>query len=672
MDYPFEPLVISVLLIAEDREIETRISELLPADQYKTSVRPSADEAKGLLEANLFDVSVFCVAESTKNALEEVVQIKRFSPGCPLAIMVDSCPEAWEESALSKGVDFIFHEPLVAIHFRSILDRLVRLGETQFQTVAPSNPSPRPSEAGFPKAALEVLRDFSRVLGYSLDYKLFTQHFVLKLREIIRVNRIAIFLEPPPTSSMTHDRKPSRLPCISSVGIPLDIRDCFELSRNAGIGERLSRGNHVLRAGPEDGQFFGGLSPKIQREFEILGSHIAIPISDRERTLGVAVLGDRITGNEFTDEELQLLFLLMEELGLAIKNSWLHHQLSASHKLFSDVLASMSSGSMVVGPDLTILHANRAMLQFVRGELDSGKPLEFADLQSALATPIYDVVEKGAKPLPFFFTDGPDKKSIFRTTIIPFRNGDNRLPQSVMVVVEDFTQIEAAKHFDIESSKTKLISLIAKRFAHEIRNALVPLTTHQQLLDQEYTNEDFRRSLKNALETETGRIQRFTDQMLFLAQPSLTLDEVTDLPSLIDESFSSVRGQFGSRPTLEIECEIEDPVVRCDRHSLKHAFGEILANAIQANSDDPTVSVRLANGVKDGISLEFTDNGVGFTPETADRAFEPFFTTRNTGVGLGLTVAQRIIDEHQGEMKIRPRSRDNQVDVSVVLPRVDQ
>ena len=87
--------------------------------------------------------------------------------------------------------------------------------------------------------------------------------------------------------------------------------------------------------------------------------------------------------------------------------------------------------------------------------------------------------------------------------------------------------------------------------------------------------------------------------MLFLAQPSLALDEVTDLPALIDESFQSVRSQFGGRPTLEVKCEISNPAVRCDRHSLKHALGEILANAIQANTEDPSVSVRLVNGVKD-------------------------------------------------------------------------
>jgi signal transduction histidine kinase len=664
--------VISVLFIAKNRDAENRIAAFLPAEDYKTSSRASVEEARSALEANVFDVSIFCVDQSIKNALEEIALIKRISPGCSLAVAVESCPPAWEESALSKGVDYVFHEPLVASHFRSVIDRLVRLGETAtlpapIRVARTIQPDPRLS-----RSALEVLRGFSHVLGYSLDYKLFTQHFVLKLREIIRVNRIAIFLEPPPVSSMTTTGKGTRLPCISSIGIPLDIRDCFELSRNAGIGERLSKANHILRAGPDADQFFGGLSPKIQREFEILGSNIAIPISDRERTLGVAVLGDRVTGSDFSDDELELLFLLMEELGLAIKNSWLHHQLSANHKLFSDVLSSMSSGSMVVGRDLSILHANRAMLNFVRGDQEATRPLEFADLDSSLATPIYDVVEKGVNPAPFFYTDGPDDKSIFRVSIIPFRNGDHRLPQSVMVVVEDFTQIEAAKRYDIESSKTKLISLIAKRFAHEIRNSLVPLTTHQQLLDQEYANEDFRHSLKQALETETGRIQRFTDQMLFLAQPSLSLTDVAELPALIDESFQAVRTQFGSRPTLEVKCEIPNPVVRCDRHSLKHAVGEVLANAIQANAEDPVVNVTVLNGVEGEIALEFSDNGVGFTDETAGHAIEPFFTTRNTGVGLGLTVASRIIEEHHGKLVVKPRSRDNAADVAILLPHADE
>ena len=122
--------MISVLLIAENREAESRIAAFLPAEDYKTSSRSSVEEARTALEANIFDISIFCVDQSIKNALEEISLIKRLSPGCPLAVAVQSCPPAWEESALSKGVDYVFHEPLVATHFRSVLDRLIRLGET--------------------------------------------------------------------------------------------------------------------------------------------------------------------------------------------------------------------------------------------------------------------------------------------------------------------------------------------------------------------------------------------------------------------------------------------------------------------------------------------------------------------------------------------------------------
>ena len=323
----------------------------------------------------------------------------------------------------------------------------------------------RPSDVDFPGRRWRSCGIFPASSGYSLDYKLFTQHFVLKLREIIRVNRIAIFLEPPPTSSMTRDRQAKPV-CRASP--PSGFRWIFATVLSS---PAMPVSANAFPRQPRPAGRTGGRAvfrwARARKSNASSRSSAAISPSPSPTVNAPSVSPSWVTGspgNEFTDEELQLLFLLMEELGLAIKNSWLHHQFSASHKLFSDVLASMSSGSMVVGPDLTILHANRAMLQFRAGRPASrAKPLEFADLQSALATPIYDVVEKGRQALAVLLSRTARRtRAYFGSTIIPFRNGDNRLPQSVMVVVEDFTQIEAAKRYDIESSKTKLISLIAK------------------------------------------------------------------------------------------------------------------------------------------------------------------------------------------------------------------
>ncbi|MGH8017185.1 MAG: sensor histidine kinase, partial [Opitutaceae bacterium] len=240
-----------------------------------------------------------------------------------------------------------------------------------------------------------------------------------------------------------------------------------------------------------------------------------------------------------------------------------------------------------------------------------------------------------------------------------------------MLVMEDFTQIESAKRFEIEASKAKLISLIAKRFAHEIRNSLVPLATHEQLLESEYQNDDFRRSLKTALSRETTRIQRFTEQMLFLAQPPRTANETANLRDLVESCFHNVCGAVAPAGRLELTCDSDLPLVRCHRSALEHALQEIITNALQANTVEAVVTTHI--GPANGAMLRITvrDSGPGFTTESAASATEPFFTTRNTGVGLGLTVARKIIEDHHGKLFIHVRADSADHDVEIQLPALE-
>jgi len=77
---------------------------------------------------------------------------------------------------------------------------------------------------------------------------------------------------------------------------------------------------------------------EIQKEFELLGAQVAIPILDRETLLGVAVFDGRITGEPLTNSELELIFRLLEQLGLAVKNIWLHDQLAGNHEMMAQIL----------------------------------------------------------------------------------------------------------------------------------------------------------------------------------------------------------------------------------------------------------------------------------------------------------------------------------------------
>ena len=99
---------------------------------------------------------------------------------------------------------------------------------------------------------------------------------------------------------------------------------------------------------------------------------------------------------------------------------------------------------------------------------------------------------------------------------------------------------------------------------------------------------------------------------------------------------------------------------------------EVFINALQANSSDPKITVRADVGMNGSntpaLHIEVQDNGAGFTPESTQRAFEPFYTQRNVGLGLGLTVTRKIIETHHGKLEIVNPSEGKAGVVRISLP----
>jgi signal transduction histidine kinase len=493
------------------------------------------------------------------------------------------------------------------------------------------------------------------------------------VREIIGVNRIAIFLEEPPAATPASVKRPSnRLSCVCAVGVPHDVQNCIELTKRGGIGRWVTQSGRILRAENAASLQSGAEISRVQHEFDLLDCQVAIPINDRERTLGVALLGGHLTRPSFNDDELQLMFHLMEELGLSVKNSWLHSELTANNRLFWDVLSSLRSGNLVVGPDLEVLHVNPAMARLLRVNEDPDRRIVFADLPPPIAAKVHEVVENGRLADPFELDLSGAGGPYLRVSIIPLRSGEKKsLPQSAMVVVEDFTEVEQAKKLAVESANLQLTSLIAKRFAHEIRNSLVPLTTHLQLLDEQYGEPDFRASLRSSLARETGRITHFTEQMLFLAEPKFPPTSVISIEKLVREAFARAQQLSPADSSLALRGPSEGCTVTCHPQALRHALLEIFANSLQS-APSPVEVVLEINVTGDAglqrVSLAFRDSGPGFSPETASRATEAFYTTRTTGAGLGLTVARKVVSGLGGDLEIRPRHKDSPFDLILSLP----
>jgi signal transduction histidine kinase len=213
------------------------------------------------------------------------------------------------------------------------------------------------------------------------------------------------------------------------------------------------------------------------------------------------------------------------------------------------------------------------------------------------------------------------------------------------------------RRLEVETANLRLIRNMADRLAHEVGNAMVPLSTHQQLLADKYKDPEFRASLDAALADGVKRVTRLINQMRFLARDSVLSQEAFPLTPLIEEAYQEARKH---QPVKTVEFKYEDEnrpfVVTGDRAALKHALTEVIINALQANPSNAKIGVRLhehANGNgHPKLEIEVQDNGSGFTTEAAQNAPSPFFTTRNVGLGLGLTVSRKIIETHHGKLEI--------------------
>lgn len=667
----------TLLVFSPHPELAQTIAAGLNPEQYRVVHRASMEEAEPLLAHGLVDACILDVELTGVQGIWAIEKLRRRDAKCPIIVCSDARQNEWEEEAYLQGVTHVLTKPVRVRMLTALLDRIFVSPPARItaQQAPPATEPARHVEAApavtFAAAQpFAVLRDFSSILTHSLDAEAMLKQFLLLLREILSINRGTIFLRQPGAAFGAVDvpEESRRLRAVCGIGLSTGLLEHFELSLDAGIGGQLFRLGRILRRSSEETRS----DVETQKEFELLGAHVAVPMLDRETLLGVAVFDGRVTGEPLVNTELELIFHLLEQVGLAVRNIWLHDQLAANGEMMAGVLRELNSACIVVSRDLAILHANKmARKYFGPGNRASGE-LEFTDLPQALSAKVYQVLRTGAAVAPFRYEPKDSPGTVYNVTVVPFQRKDTALPVSALLTVEDLTQSEQLRKLEVEAANLRLVKTMADRLAHEIGNAMVPLSTHQQLLAEKYRDPEFRDSLNSALADGVKRVTRLINQMRFLARDSLTSQEAFPLTPLIQEAYEEARKHQPSKSAkLKYESGGKPVIVSGDRAALKHALTEVMINALQANPTDARIGVHLQTGEEGGphdLVIEVQDNGSGFSPEAMQRGSAPFYTTRNVGLGLGLTVTRKIIETHRGKLEIVPPGAGHAGVVRISLP----
>lgn len=244
------------------------------------------------------------------------------------------------------------------------------------------------------------------------------------------------------------------------------------------------------------------------------------------------------------------------------------------------------------------------------------------------------------------------------------------------VILRDITENRKSTEETIHSERLSALTLLAAGVAHEIGNPLNSLHIHIQLLERKFKKvpENLRPELQNALEIAKGEIERLdsiVQQFLGAVRPAQLDVRLQNLNTVLRESVDFLRPEIEDRGIhVEEKLRTDLPLVHIDKTQIKQAFYNVIKNAFQAMRSGGVL--RIETHLEDPfVRVTFTDTGGGISPQDMSKIFEPYYTTKASGSGLGLLIVRRIVREHGGEIDLVSHSGEG-LELSIRLPLRDQ
>ena len=397
-----------------------------------------------------------------------------------------------------------------------------------------------------------------------------------------------------------------------------------------------------------------------------IGSEMCVPLIDRGVVVGVLNV-ESTKERPLTDTDLILMIALSEHIGVAIGRAWLHSEVFASEARYRNLVEQLSDVIFTLNPLGIITYISPVILRY------SGYAPE--ELLGHAFTVLMDQ------------RDGPmligKVQQMIAGEIIPFefqmrtKDGERRWVRSsgrvitdeqgtveVHGILIDLTDRKRMEEERIRLSKLESLGVLAGGIAHDFNNLLTGILGNLSIAELILPPEnDACRNIKNA-EQALMRAKDLTYQLLTFAKGGTPVKAPVQLKSILPEVATFVL--HGSK--TRCQCEVDDELlpINADLGQITQVFQNIIINADQSMPRGGLIEIKASNvtigskyrpdevGLPDGtyVSIRISDCGHGIAPEHLTKIFDPYFTTKEEGTGLGLATAYSIIIQHGGAVTL--------------------
>jgi PAS domain S-box-containing protein len=363
------------------------------------------------------------------------------------------------------------------------------------------------------------------------------------------------------------------------------------------------------------------------------------------------------------EEELVRQQQKLEKVNRELRQSGIDLELM---KLYNEnIIRSIQNGILVADPlgAITTLNPTAERLWGLNPDKTIGRKLAelpIAQTLSQLTTDWEKVLRERERMLfeamefsvPFGNDSDKEKTVLVDLYVSPLTGHDENV-QGVLLVGEDVTEKVRTKQALLQSERLATIGRMSALVAHEIRNPLSSIGLNAELLEEEIaehidTATTEPKDLLKSISREVERLTEVTEEYLKFAKlpkPQLIPEK---LDVILHDLLHFVESEFrGAKIELHDNLDIAGTVVRADEGQLRQAFLNLLRNSMESMPEGGTLTIasQRTNGA---VQVQIADTGQGIESACLDRIFDPFFSTRESGTGLGLSLTQQIVSEHGG------------------------
>jgi two-component system, sporulation sensor kinase E len=331
--------------------------------------------------------------------------------------------------------------------------------------------------------------------------------------------------------------------------------------------------------------------------------------------------------------------------------------------LYEAVLGSISQGIAVLDREDQLLFLNKAAERlglFFGGE-KIGRKLETLIHDEDIARYLKNNLAKDVTVHDKIFPlDHGGSVLILRISILPLVEQGGRDARKIIGTIVSFEDVTEEKSQEARLRRAETLAsltTLTAGVAHEIKNPLGSIGIHLQLLERSLKDAGVSPEGKawkflNVIEEEVDRLNRIVVDFLFAVRPMDTQLELGSLTAVLQDLAEFMQYELGENNiSLALIPPKEELPINMDFRFLKQAFLNVITNAMAAMPEGGELTMEVISGVGQ-MEVRISDTGMGIPEEKLEKIFEPYFTTKDFGSGLGLTLVYKIIKEHSGDIQV--------------------